>query len=102
MALPFTQTLLLGQTESTLVYSSQGSTSDVLILMVATQSTVVKFITGKLSVAKPTGFSAYRFLVTAKSLLEDPQTQWLVKDQPVLMASFTSGEKRLAVYPCRK
>ncbi len=66
------------------------------------QSTVVSHVTGRTNVARETGFSAYRFLVPTKNLLEDPETQWLVKDQPVLMALFAAGERKLAVYPCRE
>ncbi len=66
------------------------------------QSTIVNEVTGEENVAHPTGFAAYRFLVPAKNLLEDPEAAWLIKDQPVLMASFSIGETRLAAYPCRK
>ncbi|KAI0131931.1 putative salicylate hydroxylase [Xylariales sp. AK1849] len=77
-------------------------TPDIVIGADGVHTVLLQSVAGSESVAKPTGFAAYRWLVRMETLQNDADCKWLVDDPRTLMVTFTSDDKkRLAVYPCR-
>ena len=65
-------------------------------------SSLVSQVTGYATPAKPTGFSAYRFLIPTEELLEDERTKHVIDGKEGKMKIFVGeGGRRLVWYPCR-
>ncbi|KEF59116.1 uncharacterized protein A1O9_03960 [Exophiala aquamarina CBS 119918] len=75
--------------------------ADLIIGADGVHSTLVKWVVQDEVSAYDTGHSAFRFLVPVQSLLEDPETRWLVVDKPSTMNIFKIDDRRLVAYPCR-
>ncbi|KUJ19579.1 salicylate hydroxylase [Mollisia scopiformis] len=83
--------------------SGRSITGDLVVAADGVHTSAVEAILGTSNPALPTtGYNfAYRFLIPAKALDSDPETEWFGKGENGCMKFFVEEGIRLVSYPCR-